>query len=76
MIDQRSISDMGGTMRLGLYPCILQKGTKAAEAYGVPQVEERHRHGETVSVVNSLTVFDFDTEGRIRHLDVFLQQGR
>ena len=36
MIDQRSISDMGGTMRLGLYPCVLQPGTKAAEAYGVP----------------------------------------
>jgi CTP synthase len=44
MIDQRSISDMGGTMRLGLYPCVLQKGTKAAEAYGVAQVDERHRH--------------------------------
>jgi CTP synthase len=44
MTDQRSISDMGGTMRLGLYPCVLQRGTKAGEAYGVPQVEERHRH--------------------------------
>lgn len=44
MIEQRSISDMGGTMRLGLYPCVLQKGTKAAAAYGVEQVEERHRH--------------------------------
>jgi CTP synthase len=44
MIDQRSISDMGGTMRLGLYPCVLQKGTKAGIAYGVSQVEERHRH--------------------------------
>ncbi len=44
MIDQRSISDMGGTMRLGLYPCVLKKGTRAAEAYGVPQVDERHRH--------------------------------
>ncbi|HEY5983854.1 MAG TPA: CTP synthase [Anaerolineales bacterium] len=44
MIDQRSITDMGGTMRLGLYPCQLQPGTKAAGAYGVPQVEERHRH--------------------------------
>ena len=44
MTDQRSISDMGGTMRLGLYPCVLQPGTRAAEAYGVPQVEERHRH--------------------------------
>jgi CTP synthase len=44
MIDQRSITDMGGTMRLGLYPCLLQEGTKAAAAYGVPSVEERHRH--------------------------------
>jgi len=44
MIEQRSITDMGGTMRLGLYPCVLQPGSKAAEAYGVPQVDERHRH--------------------------------
>jgi len=44
MIEQRSITDMGGTMRLGLYPCILKQGTKAAGAYGVVQVEERHRH--------------------------------
>jgi CTP synthase len=35
---------MGGTMRLGLYPCRLQPDTKAAAAYGVDQVEERHRH--------------------------------
>jgi CTP synthase len=46
MLDQRSITDMGGTMRLGLYPCKLQKGSKAANAYGaeVDQVDERHRH--------------------------------
>ncbi len=44
MIDQRSITDMGGTMRLGLYPCQLQPGTKAANAYNVPNVDERHRH--------------------------------
>lgn len=44
MIDQRSITDMGGTMRLGLYPCLLQQGTKAATAYGIPNVDERHRH--------------------------------
>jgi CTP synthase len=44
MPDQRSISDMGGTMRLGLYPCQLQPGTKAAEAYQVSSVQERHRH--------------------------------
>jgi len=44
MLDQRSIADMGGTMRLGLYPCLLQSGTKAAAAYNVPSVDERHRH--------------------------------
>jgi CTP synthase len=44
MLDQRAITDMGGTMRLGLYPCLLQKGTKTAAAYGVPRVDERHRH--------------------------------
>jgi len=44
MLEQRAITDMGGTMRLGLYPCELQKGSKAAAAYGVPNVDERHRH--------------------------------
>jgi CTP synthase len=44
MLDQRSITDMGGTMRLGLYPCLLQKGTKAATAYGASRIDERHRH--------------------------------
>ncbi|MBN2149383.1 MAG: CTP synthase [Anaerolineales bacterium] len=44
MPDQRSIADMGGTMRLGLYPCRLQSGTTAAQAYGVEEVQERHRH--------------------------------
>jgi CTP synthase len=44
MPDQRSISDMGGTMRLGLYPCELQPGSHAAEAYPEPVVHERHRH--------------------------------
>ena len=45
MLEQRAITDMGGTMRLGLYPCVLQPGTKAAAAYGgETQVDERHRH--------------------------------
>jgi CTP synthase len=44
MPDQRMISDMGGTMRLGLYPCVLQPETHAASAYPEPMVEERHRH--------------------------------
>ena len=37
-------SDKGGTMRLGAYPCILKKGTRAYEAYQAEELEERHRH--------------------------------
>jgi CTP synthase len=44
MLDQRSITDLGGTMRLGLYPCELQKDSKAATSYGEEHVDERHRH--------------------------------
>lgn len=42
--DQREITDMGGTMRLGLYPCKIMDHTIAAKAYGQQLVEERHRH--------------------------------
>ena len=44
MIDQRGVKNMGGTMRLGAYPCILQKGTKAFQAYRKELIYERHRH--------------------------------
>ncbi|QDO90892.1 CTP synthase [Dolosigranulum pigrum] len=44
MADQADIQDMGGTQRLGLYPCKVENGTKAHEAYGQNLVEERHRH--------------------------------
>ena len=44
MPDQLDITDKGGTMRLGVYPCVLEPGTKAAEAYGVDMIMERHRH--------------------------------
>jgi hypothetical protein len=40
------------------------------------EIEERHFRGDTVHVVNSMTVFAFDGEGRIRHLDVYVQQPR
>lgn len=40
------------------------------------EVEERHHAGDRVNVVNSMTVFAFDAKGRIRHLDVYLQQAR
>lgn len=44
MDDQRSIEDKGGTMRLGAYPCVIRKETKAFEAYGMEEISERHRH--------------------------------
>jgi CTP synthase len=44
MEEQKKVIDMGGTMRLGLYPCDLAEGSKAREAYGESQIEERHRH--------------------------------
>jgi CTP synthase len=44
MPEQKEITDLGGTMRLGLYPCALQPGTIARNAYGLSLVQERHRH--------------------------------
>ncbi len=44
MPNQQHITDMGGTMRLGLYPCQLQQNTIAKEAYQTDLIEERHRH--------------------------------
>ncbi|MDE7180744.1 MAG: CTP synthase [Muribaculaceae bacterium] len=44
MEEQKSISNMGGTMRLGAYKCRLRPGSKVAEAYGDTEIMERHRH--------------------------------
>ena len=42
--EQKEVSDLGGTLRLGIYPSRLQEGTKAIEAYGEEVIYERHRH--------------------------------
>ena len=44
MADQKEITQMGGTMRLGAYVCELKKGSKAFAAYGKHKITERHRH--------------------------------
>ena len=44
MEEQKNITNMGGTMRLGAYACRLKKGTLAYKAYGKQNIEERHRH--------------------------------
>jgi CTP synthase len=40
----KGVDELGGTMRLGAYPCKLAEGSFAREAYGVPEISERHRH--------------------------------
>ena len=44
MADQKDIEDMGGTMRLGAYLCVLAEGSNAYAAYKQKEIEERHRH--------------------------------
>lgn len=44
MNEQKNVKDMGGTMRLGAYPCVLEEGTKVYAAYGKKEIFERHRH--------------------------------
>ena len=44
MPDQRGVTEKGGTMRLGAYPCRLEEGSLLRRAYGVEEISERHRH--------------------------------
>ena len=44
MADQEGVTELGGTMRLGAYPCQLSRGSRAHEAYDTDQISERHRH--------------------------------
>ena len=44
MPDQEGVENIGGTLRLGAYPCVLKEGTKARELYQKAEISERHRH--------------------------------
>ena len=44
MPDQVNVTDKGGTMRLGRYPCELKEGTESRRLYGSAEISERHRH--------------------------------
>ena len=44
MEEQKTVTNMGGTMRLGAYNCTLRKGSHVSDIYGTPQISERHRH--------------------------------
>jgi CTP synthase len=62
MEDQKNIQQMGGTMRLGSYPCELKKGSKAYQAYGKAKINERHRHRYEF---NNAYIKQFETSGMI-----------
>ncbi len=44
MVEQKKVTAKGGTMRLGAFPCTVTEGTKAGQAYGATDIQERHRH--------------------------------
>lgn len=62
MEDQKDVKNMGGTMRLGAYPCQISKGTKAYQTYGSTKIEERHRHRYEF---NSAYLSQFEEKGMI-----------
>ncbi len=72
MPDQNGIEDIGGTLRLGSYPCILHKNSKAYELYGTEEIHERHRHRYEVNndyrrilTDNGMTLSGISPDGRI-----------
>ncbi|MEY8267470.1 CTP synthase [Lachnospiraceae bacterium 64-25] len=72
MPDQNGIEDIGGTLRLGSYPCILDKSSKAYELYGEETIHERHRHRyevnndyRTVLTEHGMKLSGISPDGRI-----------
>jgi len=62
MDEQRKITEKGGTMRLGAYPCVISEGTLAARIYGAREISERHRHRYEV---NPGYIEDLDKAGLV-----------
>ena len=60
MEEQKNITGMGGTMRLGAYDCALKDGSKARTIYGKPHIQERHRHRYEF---NNLYLDEFENHG-------------
>ena len=72
MPDQDGVTDIGGTLRLGSYPCVLGKDTKAYELYGTDLIHERHRHRYEVNneyrdllTEKGMTLSGLSPDGRI-----------
>ena len=72
MPDQHGITDLGGTLRLGAYKCILDPNSKAYKLYGTREIDERHRHRYEVNndyrqdlVENGMSLCGVSPDGRI-----------
>ncbi len=72
MPDQLGVEDIGGTLRLGSYPCVLNKDSKAYELYGTEHINERHRHRYEVNndyrdvlTENGMLLSGLSPDGRI-----------
>lgn len=72
MPDQHGVTDLGGTLRLGSYKCILDPNSKAYELYGTREIEERHRHRYEVNneyrqelIENGMCLCGVSPDGRI-----------
>ncbi len=70
--DQNGVEDIGGTLRLGSWPCILDESTKAFELYGTTEIAERHRHRYEVNndyrkilTDHGMTLSGLSPDGRI-----------
>ena len=64
MPDQKNVTDMGGTMRLGSYPCHVEKGTLTWKAYRESHIHERHRHRYDRCAVDGTSVVGADRAGQ------------
>ncbi len=60
MEEQKTITDLGGTMRLGAYPCQLKEDSHVAQAYHTLNISERHRHRYEF---NNAYINDYEHEG-------------
>ena len=72
MPDQENVDQLGGTLRLGSYPCRIEDNTKAKEAYGTDEISERHRHRYEVNndyreefTANGCVLSGISPDGRI-----------
>ncbi len=72
MPEQNGVVNIGGTLRLGAYPCTLKEGTKAAKLYGKTEISERHRHRYEVNndyreklIENGMILSGLSPDGRI-----------